>query len=86
MNESLKRTFRESRIDELPTFDIDLRGQGRSWGWLVRTRAGKCLLKGRERSRPEARYKAARALFQLLASPRRHGATQQNSYLPPEAK
>jgi len=52
----------------LPTFDVDVQRKRRRWEWLIRTSAGECLLYGRERSRAEARYKAARALFQLLAS------------------
>lgn len=36
------------------------------WEWRVCDADGKVLLSGREVSRPEARFRAARALFQLL--------------------
>lgn len=57
-----------NRTSDLPTFDIDVQRRGRRWGWFIRTSSGECLLEGRERTRAEARYRAARALFQLLAS------------------
>ena len=60
--------FRRGEIANLPCFTVDLRRQGRWWGWIIRSNAGNCLREGRERRRAEARYKAARALFQLLAS------------------
>jgi hypothetical protein len=36
------------------------------WQWSVSDHSGKVAMFGREISRPAARYKAARALFQLL--------------------
>jgi hypothetical protein len=45
---------------------IDRRRRG--WEWQVRDRTGLVLSSGREKSRAAARYRGARALFQLLAS------------------
>jgi hypothetical protein len=65
---SYERNFCRNRTSNLPTFDIDVQRRGRRWGWFILTSSGECLVEGRERSRAEARYRAARALFQLLAS------------------
>lgn len=40
------------------------------WHWSVCDSNGKAIVVGRERSRPAARYQAARALFELLLSTR----------------
>ena len=40
------------------------------WEWRVSDRTGKTIMFGREISRSAARYKAARALFQLLLTSR----------------
>ena len=40
------------------------------WQWRVCDSAGKAIVVGREKSREAARYKAARALFELLLSSR----------------
>jgi len=36
------------------------------WEWCLRDRAGNIVMKGREKSRPEARYQSERALFLML--------------------
>jgi hypothetical protein len=40
------------------------------WEWSVCDSTGKAIVTGWEMSRPAARYKAARALFELLLSSR----------------
>jgi len=40
------------------------------WEWRVCDSTGKAVATGREKSRPAARYKAARSLFELLLSTR----------------
>jgi hypothetical protein len=40
------------------------------WQWTVCDSGGKIIVIGREKSRTAARYKAARALFELLLSSR----------------
>jgi hypothetical protein len=51
--------------------EIVLTKRGRKWEWLVLDRSGKTILGGRETTRPEAKYQGERALFQLLANPKR---------------
>jgi hypothetical protein len=45
--------------------------RGRRWEWRVLDLSGKTILGGRENSRPEAKYQGERALFLLLANPKR---------------
>lgn len=48
-------------------FEMVLKRRGRSrWQWQVRDRAGKAIMQGIEDSRPAAKYRGERALFQLL--------------------
>jgi hypothetical protein len=43
----------------------------RSWEWQVHDQNGGLIMRGRERTRPAARYQAYRTLFMLLAIGRR---------------
>jgi hypothetical protein len=36
------------------------------WQWCLRDRSGRVVMKGREKSRAEARYQSGRALFMML--------------------
>jgi hypothetical protein len=47
-------------------FETMLKRKWGWWDWTVHDSAGNVVMSGREASRPMARYKAARALFQLL--------------------
>jgi hypothetical protein len=48
-------------------FEMVLKRRGRSrWQWQVCDRAGKVIMQGFEDSRPAAKYRGERALFQLL--------------------
>jgi hypothetical protein len=47
-------------------FETVLKRKWGWWNWAVCDAAGKVMMSGREATRPMARYKAARALFQLL--------------------
>jgi hypothetical protein len=47
-------------------FDMIINRKRVWWEWAVCDAAGTPIIFGRELSRPAARYKAARALFQLL--------------------
>lgn len=47
-------------------FEIVLKKRGRRWRWCVSTLAGEAIMQCSETRRPEARYKAYRALFLLL--------------------
>jgi hypothetical protein len=39
----------------------------RNWEWRLHDQAGRLIMRGRERSRPAARYQGYRNLFMLLA-------------------
>jgi transposase len=53
-------------------FEIEVKKRGRSrWEWRVMDSSGKAVMWGWEDSRPAARYRGTRALFLLLAHPRR---------------
>ena len=47
-------------------YEMNLNRKWGWWEWRVSDRSGKVAMFGREFSRPAARYKAARALFELL--------------------
>ena len=51
---------------QLPVFEVLLEKRGRVWTWRVCTAEGQLVMRGVERRRPSARYKANRALFQML--------------------
>src|ERR1700745_1345870 len=51
---------------QFPIFDVALKKRGRKWSWAVSPTDGAPLMLGSESSRPAARYRANRALFQLL--------------------
>jgi hypothetical protein len=53
-------------------FEMALTKRGRSrWEWRVFDPSGKLVMRGSEKSRPEARYQGERALFLLLMVPGR---------------
>jgi hypothetical protein len=52
--------------DQLPVFELLLKKRGRVWRWSVCTTEGQLVMRGRESSRPAAKYKAERALFLML--------------------
>ncbi len=54
--------------DQFAIFDVVLSKRRRTWTWRVCTAEGEVVMEGSERSRPEARYSADRALFLLLMS------------------
>jgi hypothetical protein len=47
-------------------YEMMLKRKWAWWEWRVCDHSGEVIMFGRETSRPAARYKAARALFQLL--------------------
>lgn len=49
-------------------FEVTLSKRRRKWNWSVCTNEGTVVMQGYEGTRSAARYKARRALFQLLAS------------------
>jgi hypothetical protein len=51
--------------------EVVLAKRGRRWEWRVLDLSGNTLMGGRENSRPEAKYQGERALFLLLANPKR---------------
>jgi len=54
-------------------FDTAIVQKRLRWEWRLCDRSGRVMMKGRERSRAEARYQSSRALFLLLlASCRRN--------------
>jgi hypothetical protein len=62
------RKARSRCLDQLPVFELALKKRGRTWRWQVCTSEGAAVMQGFEASRPAAKYKAHRALFQLLLS------------------
>lgn len=46
------------------------------WEWRLCDRSGKVVMKGREKSRPEARYQSERALFLMLLTSCRRGVSR----------
>jgi hypothetical protein len=54
--------------DQFPVFEEVLKKRRRTWRWRVCTTEGHVVMQGSESSRPAAKYKADRALFQLLLS------------------
>jgi hypothetical protein len=55
-------------VDQFPVFELVLKKRGRIWRWSVCTSERAVVMEGSESNRPAAKYKAARALFQLLLS------------------
>jgi hypothetical protein len=51
---------------QLPVFETSLQKRGRVWRWSVCTVEGQAIMLGVESRRAAARYKANRALFQML--------------------
>ncbi|TWA93881.1 hypothetical protein FBZ96_109332 [Bradyrhizobium stylosanthis] len=52
---------------EFPIFEMSLARQRRGkWTWSVSIVQGTVVMRGRESSRPAAKYRAERALFMLL--------------------
>ena len=49
-------------------FDLEIRHVRKRWEWRVYHRRGTTLMRGRETTRREAKYRAYRAVFLLLAS------------------
>ena len=54
--------------DQFSVFEIVLNKRGRKWRWSICTAEGRVVMLGAEVSRSAARYKANRALFQMLLS------------------
>ena len=52
--------------DHFAVFETHLRKRGRRWTWYLCTADGRLLIQSSEASRPAARYRANRALFQML--------------------
>jgi hypothetical protein len=52
-------------VDQLPIFDMTVRGRGRIWKWHVTTLDGRVIMKGSAKSRRAAQYGAYRALLLL---------------------
>jgi hypothetical protein len=52
--------------EHFPVFETHLRKRGRRWKWFLSTADGHMLMESSEGSRPAARYRANRALFQML--------------------
>jgi hypothetical protein len=56
-----------------PPFEAAIVQRRMRWEWRLSDRSGKIVMKGKEKSRPEARYQSERALFlMLLTSCRRN--------------
>lgn len=53
-------------VDQLPIFDIGVKGRGRVWKWHVTTPEGRVIMNGAAKSRNAAQYGAYRALLLLL--------------------
>jgi hypothetical protein len=51
--------------------EVVIEKRRRTWEWRVVGPSGQTIMNGRESSRRVARYRGARALFLLLAHPRR---------------
>jgi hypothetical protein len=49
-----------------PVFETHLRKRGRTWWWFLSTADGRTLIQGSEAGRSAARYRANRALFEVL--------------------
>jgi hypothetical protein len=53
-------------------FEVQIKKNGQSrWGWRVLNSLGQTIMGGWEYSRPAAKYRGERALFLLLACPKR---------------
>lgn len=52
--------------NQFPVFELLLKKRGRIWTWCVCTTEGQVVMRGKENSRPAAKYKADRALFLML--------------------
>jgi hypothetical protein len=51
---------------EGPPFEAAIIQRRMRWEWRLCDRSGKIVMKGKEKSRPEARYQSERALFLML--------------------
>jgi hypothetical protein len=51
---------------QFPVFEVTLKKRSRAWRWCVCTTEGQVVIRGSERRRSAAKYKANRALFLLL--------------------
>ncbi|MEH2530969.1 hypothetical protein V1277_002655 [Bradyrhizobium sp. AZCC 1588] len=56
--------------------DVIVTKRRRSWEWRVQDQNGRVIMRGRERTRPAARYQGYRTLFMLLSVGQRPGAPQ----------
>jgi len=61
---------------ESPLFETAITRRRLRFDWCVRDRSGKIIMKGREKSRAEARYQSERALFLLLLTSCRRGVSR----------
>jgi hypothetical protein len=52
--------------DQFPVFEVILKKRRRAWKWCLCTTEGQVVMRGSERRRPAAKYKADSALFLLL--------------------
>ena len=53
-------------LQHLPVFEAMLKKRGRLWRWSIYTAEGLVVIQGAESRRSAVRYKANRALFQML--------------------
>jgi len=63
------------QLDNAP-YDIAIARKRVRWDWCLRDRAGKIIMKGREKSRAAARYQSERALFLSLLTSCRSGVSR----------
>lgn len=61
---------------ESPLFETVINRRRLRWDWCLRDRAGRIVMQGREKSRPEARYQSERALFLMLLASCRRGVSR----------
>lgn len=61
---------------EGPPFEAVIIRRRLRWDWSLRNRAGKTVMRGREKSRAEARYQSERALFLMLLASCRRGLSR----------
>jgi len=62
--------------------EVSVTKRRRSWEWRVNDDNGTLLMRGRERSRPAARYQCYRSLFLLLAVGRKSTAVRASETYP----
>jgi hypothetical protein len=66
LKSDLLQAGRFMAVDKFSLFDSAVIRRGRLWRWAISDQSGNLAMVGAERSKTEARYKATRALFQLL--------------------